>query len=209
MIAGTPVDEGWNEAGRSAGVVIYRREHEASGLNETLAIGAVDAPPWVVKNALDDYEAKDGAMPYITEMRVLRRDEKGALIYHRTSPPLITDRDYTIRMFDESFVRSDGAVVYICRWRTANDEGPPVRSGVVRIEKTEGYWRLEPIDDGARTRATYFVFITPGGAIPHQITDWGTTTVMGGIFDALRARAAQPKYAKDKPAAPGHLQAGR
>lgn len=192
----------WEEVSRSAGLVVYRRPHRGSTLTESMATGVVDAPPWVVKNALDDYDPKVGQMPYMAETKVLKRDDKGAIIYNRTAPPLVDDRDYTIRMFDDSFVRADGSVVYVARWVTANDEGPGPREGVVRVDKTEGYWRLDPIEGGKRTRATYFVVASPGGNIPQAIADMGTTSVMADIFTAVRARAKVKRYAEVRPATP-------
>jgi hypothetical protein len=186
----------WRKVGDEAGVAVFQRERADAGGTETMGVGVVDMPPLVVKNALDDYEAKDGAMPYLVEMRVLRRDATSTLIYHRTSPPLIADRDYTIRMWDESATDARGEIVYVCRWRTANAEGPPPRDGVVRVDVTEGYWQLEPIDGGKRTRATYRAFATPGGAIPDSLAAWGTASVVGKIFDAIRVRAKNPHYAR-------------
>jgi hypothetical protein len=199
----SPADDGWEESGRTDGVIVYVRSRAGSeSLRETLAIGAIDAPPWVVKNAIDDWEAQDGAMPYMREMRVLSRSGRSGVVYHRTAPPLVTDRDYTIRMIDESYVRPDDSVVYVSRWVVANELGPPPRIGVVRVTVTEGYWKLEPIDDGKRTRASYFVFADPGGSVPKSVAQWGTNTMLGGIFNAIRARARNPKYRVDPPPVP-------
>jgi hypothetical protein len=192
----------WVEVSRTAALTVYRRTHSDGVLTEWMASGSIAAPPYVVKNALDDYTPKVGQMPYMAETKVLKRDANGTVIYNRTAPPLVDDRDYTIRMFDDSYVRKDGAVVYVARWRTANDEGPPPRDDVVRVDKTEGYWRLDPIDDGKRTKATYFVVASPGGNIPQSIADMGTNSVMADIFTALRARAKVKSYAETKPPPP-------
>lgn len=192
----------WDEVSRSPALTVYRRPHGDGVLTEWMATGTVDATPYVVKNALDDYTPKVGQMPYMAETKVLKRDARGTVIYNRTAPPLVDDRDYTIRMFDDSYVREDGLVVYVARWRTANDEGPPPRDGVVRVDKTEGYWSLEPLDGGKRTRATYFVVASPGGNVPHSIADMGTNSVMADIFTALRTRAKVKAYAQRKPPTP-------
>lgn len=195
-------DVPWQLVSRSESVVIYRRPHGSTSLTETMAVGVVDAPPWVVKNALDDYEPKVGQMPYLAEARVLKRDARGAIIYNRAAPPVVANRDYTILMYDASFVRKDGEIVYVARWRAANDEGPPPREGVVRLEKIEGYWQLEPIDDGTRTRATYVLVASPGGTLPQSIADWGTNTGMAGVFEALRTRSRVDSYAVKPPPPP-------
>lgn len=202
VLAADPPQAAWVEVSRTAALTTYRRPHVDGVLTEWMATGNVDAQPFIVKNALDDYVPKVGQMPYLAETKVLKRDAKGAVIYNRTAPPLVDDRDYTIRMFDDSYVRADGAVVYVARWRTANDEGPAPRDGVVRVDKAEGYWRLDPIDDGKRTRATYFVVASPGGNIPQSIADMGTSSVMADIFTALRTRAKVTSYAENKPPAP-------
>lgn len=208
-IVASPASEGWEESGRKAGVVVYTRARRGTrSLNETLAVGAVDAPPWVVKNAIDDYEAEDGPMPYLKEMRVVSRDERGAVIYHRTSPPLVADRDYTIRMSDDSYVRDDGSTVYVTRWRTANAEGPPPRAGIVRIERTEGRWTLEPIDGGKRSRASYEVFVDPGGRVPGAFVEWGTNTMMADVFKAIRVRVVNKKYWQAPPPRPAIRRSG-
>lgn len=200
--AADPTAGAWVEVSRTEALVVYRRPHADSEITEWMATGTVHAAPFVVKNALDDYTPKLGQMPYMAETRVLKRDAAGTVIYNRMAPPLVDDRDYTIRMFDDSYVRADGAVVYVARWRTANDEGPPPREGVVRVDKTEGYWRLDPIDDGKRTNATYFVVASPGGNIPQSIADMGTSSIMADIFAALRARAKVKSYAVTKPPTP-------
>lgn len=193
---------GWTEVSRTSALVVYRRPHAVGSLTEWMATGTIEAAPFVVKNALDDYTPKVGQMPYMAETKVLKRDAEGAVIYNRMAPPLVDDRDYTIRMFDDSYVRNDGAIVYVARWRTANGEGPAPRAGVVRVDKTEGFWRLDPSDDARHTRATYFVVVEPGGNVPQSIADMGTSSIMGDIFTALRARVKVKSYAESKPTAP-------
>ncbi len=198
-----PLDEGWEVAGRRDGVVVYQRPHPGSPHPEVLAVAIWDVPPWVAKNAVDDVEAKDG-IPYLTEARVLKRDDKGVVIYNRVSPPVVSDRDYTIRFFDQSYT-ADGVTVWIARWRTANDEGPPKRSGVVRIPENDGYWRFEPVDGGARTRAHYWVYTNPGGALPASFAAAGSTTMMPDVVNAIATRAKKAKYREKMPAPPSRL----
>jgi hypothetical protein len=191
--------QGWTEAGRDGGVTVYVREQPR---RETLGVGVIEAPPWVVKNAIDDVDAKTGRMPYLLESRVLKRDGRGIVLYNRTSAPVLADRDYTIRMFDASFVKPDGTVVYVVRFIIANEEGPPPRTGVVRVNETYGEWRYEPIAGGAMTRAYYFIYADPGGAVPSALANWGTQQMMSGIFGALRERVKDPLYRAREPSRP-------
>ncbi|OGQ25017.1 MAG: hypothetical protein A2138_08490 [Deltaproteobacteria bacterium RBG_16_71_12] len=195
-----PLDEGWEVVGRRDGVVVYQRPHAGSPHPEVLAVGILDVPPWVAKNAVDDVVADDG-MPYLAEARILKRDERGLVIYNRVSPPLVADRDYAIRFFDQSYTIG-GVTIWIARWRTANDEGPPKRSGVVRVPINEGYWRFEPVDGGKRTRASYWVFTDPGGAVPAPLAAVGSTTLLPDVVNGLAARARRPKYRAKMPPVP-------
>jgi hypothetical protein len=193
LLTAGAVDDGWEESSRKLGVVVYTRKLAHMELYETMAVGMIDAPPSVVKYAIDDVDKSDD-MPYLKEARVIRRDDRGALIYHRTAPPVVSDRDYTILMFDASARRDDGTLIYITRWHTANEEGPPPRPKVVRVPRLEGYWRLEPVDGGKRTRATYFVFSDPGGALPRALAAMGSGSALPEVFEAMRRRVKDPKY---------------
>lgn len=194
-----PLDEGWQVVGRRDGVVVYQRPHPASPHPESLAVTIIDVPPWVAKNAVDDVEA-DG-MPNLAEARIVKRDERGLVIYNRVSPPVVADRDYSIRFFDQSYT-AGGVTIWIARWRTANDEGPPKRSGVVRVPVNEGYWRFEPIDGGKQTRATYWVYTDPGGAVPAPLAAIASTTLLPDVVNALAERARRPKYRAKMPRPP-------
>src|SRR5688572_10761364 len=94
LAAADPAHEGWEESSRKDGVVIYTRKHAGTDSLESLGVSAINAPPWVVKNAIDDVEKSDD-MPYLKESRIIRQDARGSVIYHRTAPPFVTDRDYT------------------------------------------------------------------------------------------------------------------
>lgn len=187
----------WQPVDGMKGFKLYQRD-TGEATREMLAVATIDAPPYVVKNAVDDFEATKGRMPFVAEVRVLQRGEREAFVYNRTSAPLIADRDYTIRVYDDSFVRDDGETVYVQRWQMANEKGPPEKNGVVRVGRSEGYWRFEPIDGGERTRATYFLVATAEG-IPKQLADWGTQNILSGIFAAVRDRVADDKYRATQP----------
>lgn len=198
-LAAATTTASWEPVDGVQGFKLFQRD-TGEATREMLAVATIDAPPYVVKNAVDDFEADTGRMPFVTEVRVLSRDDEAreAVVYNRTSVPLVADRDYTVRVIDDSFVRDDGQVVYVQRWRVANDRGPRERPGVVRVERSEGYWRFEPLDGGARTRATYFLSATAEG-IPKPLADWGTQNILSGIFEAVRDRVAEPKYRETQP----------
>jgi len=189
-------DDGWELAGRTSGIHVYVRHDGDSQLGQVLATCTIDAPPLVAKIAIDDFDAVRGRMPFIKETKVVSRGDKSLVVYNRTSAPLVADRDYTVRVVDQSYAREkDGAMVYVSRFESANNLGPPPLPGVVRVEHSEGEWRFEPIDGGRRTRAVYRVTldITHDG-LPDAVYKWGAVQMMSGILGALRERVDDPKY---------------
>ncbi len=205
--APTPVraadDNNWTELNRTATLTIYTREHPGSSIKEVRAVGTFDTPNWVVKNVLDDAEHYTQFMPYVIESKVISRDRaKGQVIaYARVNPPLISERDYTIMVHDDSRTTDKGPV-YRTHWEPANDKGPAEKSGVVRIKNNEGSWLLEPIDNGEHTRGTYTLWTDAGGGVPAFILNSLNKKRLTELFETIEKTTKEEKYKQTKPALP-------
>ncbi len=193
---------GWEELSRSDNVVVYGKAREGSSIRELRAVGTIDAPNWVIKNVIDDGDHYADFMPNVLESHVLARDpvHHTTIAYAKLSTPIISARDYVLLIHDESHPAPDGGVVYKSRWEPT-EKGPAEKPGVVRIKVNEGYWLLEPIDNGQKTRATYQLY-TDGGGLPAFILNQATKRRIGEEFEAIEKRSAQPQYHKSKPAYP-------
>ena len=146
----------------------------------------------VVHAVIDDIESYSRFMPYTVECRVLKREGDSVLTYQRISAPLVSDRDYVLRV--RTTARTvEGGTSYLSRWETENALGPPERSGVVRVKLCEGGWLLEPSGPNV-TRATYTVYTDSGGVIPAFIKNTGSQIGIRKIFAALRKRVQDQKY---------------
>lgn len=190
LVTGAPGGEGgapWERAAQQAGVTVYKRVDPASGLTELKAIGTFDVPPRAVWSVILDYVNYPRTMPYIEASQVLRTEEGGRVlfVYNRVAAPVIDKRDYVLRVSDES----DGSGVLLLKWTAANDGGPPPAPGVVRVTRNDGYWRLEPVDGGRRTFATYYVFTDPGGSVPRFIVNTANSSAIPDIYKAVRKHA--------------------
>ena len=165
-LAAHAADTDWKEISQTPTLTIYERDHPGSSVKEVRAVGTFDEPNWVVKNVLDDADHYTQFMPYMIESKVISRDKsRGVLVaYARVNPPLISERDYTIMVHDDSHATDHGAV-YKTHWEPANDKGPPEKSGVVRIKNNQGSWLLEPTDNGEHTRGTYTLWTDAGGGV--------------------------------------------
>ena len=62
------------------------------------AIGEIAASTAVVHAVIDDVDSYPQFMPYTVECRVLKREGDSVLTYQRISAPLVSDRDYTLRV---------------------------------------------------------------------------------------------------------------
>ena len=191
----TPFDpnDGWKVAAKAKDVVIYSRPHPGSHLKEFSAVGSIDAPTRAVHAVLDDFENYPNFMPFTIEARTVKRESDAIIGYQHLSPKICADRDYTLRVWKQSWLAGDGLVFRI-HWTSANELGPPEKNGVVRVKVCDGTWLLEP-DGAVRTRATYSVFTDTGGLIPAFLANYASQNGISRLFEAVRKQVKDPKYA--------------
>jgi hypothetical protein len=186
----------WKLVSTSGNVALYRRSRPGPGHYESKAIGEIAASTAVVHAVIDDVDSYTRFMPYTVECRVLKREDDSVVTYQRLSAPLISDRDYTLRVRTTSKTVA-GGTSYLSRWEAENGIGPAERRGVVRVKLCEGGWLLEPLGPNA-TRATYSVYTDSGGVIPAFIKNTGSQIGIRKIFTAIRKQVQDPKYSAAK-----------
>ena len=187
------VGNDWKMATNSQEVTVYSRTRSGSKLKEFKAVGEIDASSRAVHAVIDDLDGYPSFIPYVTECRLIRREGDSSLItYQRLLPKICQDRDYTLRVWKQSWPAADG-FVYSNRWEPANELGPAEKKGIVRVKVCEGSWLLEP-DGATKTRATYSVYTDTGGAIPVFIANRVSQIGIGRLFAAVRKQVKDPKY---------------
>ncbi len=191
-------DSDWKLSTREKDVAIYSRLRPGSPLKEFKAIGAIDAPTCDVSAVIDDFQNYPKFMPYTTECQLIRRDGDSIVGYQRLSPKVCADRDYTLRVWKESW-RAPNGLVFMSHWSPANELGPPEKKDVVRVKLCEGKWLLEP-EGVTKTRATYSIYTDTGGFIPSFIANHVSLTGIKRLFAAIRKQVRDPKYALVTPA---------
>jgi hypothetical protein len=139
-------------------------------------------------------------MPYTVEAKVLSRTEndKEVLFYSLLNTPLVSARDYMILLKDESDWQ-DGKGYLKVSWVAARPEQDalvPVKDDVVRVRINDGYWLLEPREDGKKTFATYYVYTAPGGSIPVFIANKGNAIAVPKVFEAIRKTVIEKRNGK-------------
>ncbi len=185
----------WEVSATSKGVTVLQRERRGSPLKEIQASAEVDAPARAVFRLLQDFARYKEIMPYTEESRVVSVEEDGKVVhfYSRINAPVVSKRDYTMRIVNTSDP-ADPKGRLSTRW-TPSDRGPAPMDGVVRVSVNEGTWIVEPIGDGTRSRATYTLFTDPGGSIPTWIKNSANSSAIPDMFEAIRKHAREPKYA--------------
>ena len=171
----------WEEVGKGEHCVVYNRAKPGSDVKEVLAVGTFDATLEKVHAILDDLAAYHEFMPYAKETRILKREGDVVWTYERVNAPLVSERDYTIKVTHEI---TGEKVKHI--FRIDNAAGPKPIDGVVRVELIDGYWLLER--DGKRTKGTYYILSSPGGSLPTFVVNGANNTAVPGLYEAIKKR---------------------
>lgn len=190
VVAAPPAGEGWVIATQNERLTVYSRERKSTGVQEMRAEGVLDAPPAKVWRVLRDYDRYPKTMPYIQVARVLHREggDKVTYLYSVVTAPMVDPRDYVIRVVDESDWQ-DGRGYLKVSWRIANERAPKPLAQAIRVEVNDGYWLLEPRDEGKSTRAVYYLYTDPGGAIPKWLVNRANATAIPDVWEAVRRTA--------------------
>lgn len=187
------VVDGWTVVARSSDLTTYSRPRPGSSLLEYKAVGPIDAAPIVVKRVIDDTTEYPKFMPYVVQTKTISTAGDTRVTYQRLSPPIVGDRDYTVRVRCETKPSAAGGTSYTNRWEAANELGPAAAKGVTRVKVTEGSWLLDPTSDG-KTMATYTIYCDFAGSIPSMILNRANRTAIPKLFEAVRKQAKLEKY---------------
>jgi Polyketide cyclase / dehydrase and lipid transport len=179
----------WELASSADGVKVYGRARGDGDVREMKAMGLIDAPPAEVWKAVRDYDNYPKTMPFVEDGKVISREggDKVTFLYSKINTPLVDRRDYIIRLVDESDWQ-DGKGFMKVTWTVVNDmdDKVPVGKDVVRVRINEGYWLLEPREEGKKTFATYYVYTSPGGSLPNFIINKANTMAVPKVFEAIK-----------------------
>ncbi|HZI02382.1 MAG TPA: START domain-containing protein, partial [Archangium sp.] len=184
----------WQQVARDDGISVLARTPEGGSVSEVKATTLVDAPPHEVWRVIRDYTNYTKTMPYTQESRVLASEQEGkvTVFYCLVNAPLVDKRDFIIRIRDESDWK-DGQGFLKSAWTVTTDGAPAVRDGVVRVKLNNGYWLLEPREEGKKTFVTYYLYTDPGGSLPKWIADKANKTSVPDVLRAVRKHATAAK----------------
>ncbi|MFO0697917.1 MAG: START domain-containing protein [Nitrospira sp.] len=178
-------------------LTVYMRDVGASSVPEFKAVGIVDALPSVCWNVIQDFASYTNTMPFVKESRIINQDSDGIYLYSIIDPnrSLVWPRDFTIK------VSSDSSAMTM-KWSIADNWGPEVQAGYVRVKKNTGSWQLRPLPgDGTKTEVTYQIHTEPGGVLelgskvlPNWVQLWVNSDALPELFRKLADAVKLIKY---------------
>jgi hypothetical protein len=190
----------WVQLSKNDSLAIFARSHPGCPIKELRAVGAIDAPNWVVKNVIDGVEDYPSFMPYTTKTKIIERKLNQIISYLRLDPPLVGARDVTVSVSSQEQKHDDGTTSYQVRWEPVNSLGPSPSPGVTRITLDQGSWILEPAEGGKKTIATYTILTDGGGGLPAFVINFANRQGVENLFSAIRKQIAVTKYSQNRPA---------
>lgn len=203
-------DNPWKMVLKEKDLTIYNRTTDQSKVRELKAEFLVDAPTWRVCEAVCDLEDYRDYMPFTIVSKVLstkkvNADRTDYVFFTAIQPPLVSVRYYTLDISRQNRFE-DKDRWYQVRWKKSDDvdldwTDPKVRKlfpdeigAPMKVMVNEGYWILEPIDGGARTKIHYFVHADPAGNLPPFLAEKANYIMFPKLRRAVQKRVKDPRY---------------
>lgn len=151
----------WKEVMSSDGITVETRERADSRFPEIRATTTVSLSVEALCAGAFGTGLTDKREPSLQSRRVLSETEDERVTFDRIAPPIVSDRDYAVRV---RRIRGNGGKCQVTA-DLANELAPPPSPGVVRIKHLHLVWDFAPNPDGG-TRLTYVVWTDPNTILP-------------------------------------------
>ncbi len=154
--------EPWQQHKVKRGISVERRPVKGSPFFEYRASIAIPmAPAELIEDMWRTVADRPG--PLVKKRQVLRKGDTEIVFYDQIQPPVVSDRNYTMRLRKVALGQDRFQMIF----ETANELGPGPDPKHVRIPAIRGFWNLVPDPSGPGSAlVTYQSFSEPGGAVP-------------------------------------------
>jgi hypothetical protein len=170
--------QGFELIAKARGVAVYK--NDTSDAVWIGAVGLIPVPPEQVYAALLEYERQVGKIGRVSEATVLSRGPNDFFVYERLNLPVISDRDFVLRVTHGEDVTR--------RWityRAVTGRGPGPRQGIVRVVRHDGEWELISTKDGKATLARCEFRINLGGMLPLWMAKAGAGRELPQLYSEI------------------------
>lgn len=184
--------EEW-ETVATGSITVKARNKSGTSIREIRAEGDVKAAAQDIQSTILDPESYTRFMPYVKECRYVGEPEADGsrFVYTKIDPPVVSARDYVVKVNTPRKVASDGSGVFENRWESVWDKLPR-RSNVVRLKINEGSW-VVTAKDANTSHVVYKFTVDPGGSIPSFAANMGNKSGITDTFKAVEKEANRRK----------------
>lgn len=170
------------------GYVVYTRKPAGSQFSEYRIEAVLNYPSEIVAAVAVNNLADPAFRPKNTIKTIIQNDADALLVHSHIAinAPFVSDRDVVTRV-ERTF--DSATETHTIAWR-ATDEGPPPRDGVVRLDRSDGYWSFTP-EDETHTKAVYVSHTEIAGSIPAWVINSVMSATMTEGIQGLRASLVQ------------------
>lgn len=172
------------------GIAVSRRPGRTDGFHELRLTARSPVPPDRLEAFV--WSSFLRARPPVTRRDFLARRADEIVFHDRVSTPVVSDREYTMRIRRVG----DGRTLRLV-FGTAPELGPPPTPGFVTLPIVRGEWAFAPDGDGSAV--TYTVYSEPGGSIPAFVVRGTLVDEAIDDFRWVMAHAATGQSASDAP----------
>ncbi len=185
-LCSNPVSAEWKTL-TVEGITVRSRAQPGSAMREVWATATLRAPIEDIQSVLLDIESHASFMPHVVESKHLGIAEPGnaCLAYTRLEFPLLSSRDFILRITVDKRVTAEGGDEFVSHW-VSEPGALPERSGVIRLRLNEGSWRARRISAG-ETAVAYRFRVDPAGWIPPMLANEANRRVLPSVFRSLEA----------------------
>ncbi|WPB77927.1 START domain-containing protein [Archangium violaceum] len=188
VAGGASAEDGWEQVADGEVTIRVRKRADIPGCREIWAEGVMNAGIQDIQSVLRDHESFRQWMPYVTESRVLSTGPEGARVtYTKLDLPVVSNRDYVVRVVDEQLLEADGTGTFRQKW-TSENQALPEQEGVVRLRHNEGSWVFTPRGEG-KAHFVYRFTVETGGSIPGFLAGFGQKDAVVDTVRAVEKRA--------------------
>lgn len=183
----TPADAEWETVATGA-ITVKARPRADSDVFEIWAEADLDAPVKDLQDTLTSVDQFGKFLPYVKAAKEVSRDADGSVYnYTELGLPVISDRDYVVRVWLDESVAADGSGNYRTHWVAAPDKLAE-QSSYVRVKVNEGSWLITP-KEGGKSHIVYKFAADPGGLLPTWAKNLGNRRGVTATLEAIEKEA--------------------
>jgi hypothetical protein len=180
----------WKTAHDRDSIKVETRKSKQTGILQTKATARLDCSSDELWELLVRRESFLRIMPDMQESVKVKQAEgrNEQWWYQLVSRPPISDRDYTLHV-RWTIVKTSLGTAYHRRWSVDNDNGPPPKEKVLRLQVNNGSWQLTPAK-GGKTDFEYFNYVELEGSLWKVITNRAARSNAIEFMENLRSECA-------------------